>query len=81
MCPPRISFSIFRKVFKKFSSRERSNSFSHLAISLDLYFGFFTRMDLTYALLKNHHEHERRLAELATKTFLSTDEEVEEKRL
>ena len=33
------------------------------------------------ALLKNHHEHERRLAELATKTFLSTDEEVEEKRL
>jgi uncharacterized protein YdcH (DUF465 family) len=32
-------------------------------------------------LLRNHHEHERRLAELATKTFLSTDEEVEEKRL
>lgn len=32
-------------------------------------------------LLKNHHDHERRLAELASKTFLSTDEEIEEKRL
>lgn len=33
------------------------------------------------SLLRNHHEHERRLAELASKTYLSTDEEVEEKRL
>ncbi len=32
-------------------------------------------------LLKNHHDHEKRLAELASKTFLSTDEEIEEKRL
>jgi len=32
-------------------------------------------------LLKSHHEHERRLAELASKTFLSSDEETEEKRL
>lgn len=32
-------------------------------------------------LLNDHHEHERRLAELASKTFLSTSEEVEEKRL
>ena len=32
-------------------------------------------------LLHDHHEHERRLAELASKTYLSTDEEVEEKRL
>ena len=33
------------------------------------------------SLMRHHHEHERRLAELASKTFLSTDEEVEEKRL
>ncbi len=33
------------------------------------------------SLLRNHHDHERRLAELASKTFLSTDEEIEEKRL
>jgi uncharacterized protein YdcH (DUF465 family) len=33
------------------------------------------------SLLRHHHDHERRLAELASKTFLSTDEEVEEKRL
>ncbi|MCC6133589.1 MAG: YdcH family protein [Acidobacteria bacterium] len=32
-------------------------------------------------LLRRHHEHERRLAELATKTFLTSDEELEEKRL
>jgi uncharacterized protein YdcH (DUF465 family) len=32
-------------------------------------------------LLRDHHERERRLAELASKTYLSTDEEVEEKRL
>lgn len=32
-------------------------------------------------LLQKHHDHERRLAELATKTYLSTDEELEEKRL
>ena len=32
-------------------------------------------------LLKNHREHERRLADLASKTFLTTDEEMEEKRL
>lgn len=32
-------------------------------------------------LSKSHREHERRLAELASKTFLTTDEEVEEKRL
>ncbi len=32
-------------------------------------------------LLKDHHERERRLAELASKTYLSVDEEVEEKRL
>ncbi len=33
------------------------------------------------ALLRRHHEHERRLAELASKSFLSSDEEVEEKKL
>jgi uncharacterized protein YdcH (DUF465 family) len=32
-------------------------------------------------LLQRHHDHERRLAELASKSFLSTDEELEEKRL
>ena len=32
-------------------------------------------------LLQEHHDHERRLAELASKSFLSTDEELEEKRL
>jgi uncharacterized protein YdcH (DUF465 family) len=32
-------------------------------------------------LLRDHHDHEKRLAELASKTFLSTDEEIEEKRL
>lgn len=32
-------------------------------------------------LLRNHHEHEKRLAELASKTYLSTDEELEEKKL
>ena len=32
-------------------------------------------------LAKSHREHERRLAELASKTFLTTDEEMEEKRL
>jgi uncharacterized protein YdcH (DUF465 family) len=32
-------------------------------------------------LMKSHREHERRLAELASKTFLTTDEEMEEKRL
>jgi uncharacterized protein YdcH (DUF465 family) len=32
-------------------------------------------------LLKSHREHERRLADLASKTFLTTDEEMEEKRL
>ncbi len=32
-------------------------------------------------LLRRHHEHERRLAELASKTFLTSDEEMEEKRL
>ncbi|KAA0254819.1 DUF465 domain-containing protein [Acidobacteria bacterium ACD] len=32
-------------------------------------------------LLRRHHDHERRLAELATKSFLSSDEELEEKRL
>ena len=32
-------------------------------------------------LLRDHHEHERRLAELASKAFLSSDEEMEEKRL
>ncbi len=32
-------------------------------------------------LLKSHREHERRLAELASKNFLTTDEEMEEKRL
>jgi uncharacterized protein YdcH (DUF465 family) len=32
-------------------------------------------------LLQQHHEHERRLAELASKAYLSTDEEMEEKRL
>ncbi|MEO6324595.1 MAG: DUF465 domain-containing protein [Thermoanaerobaculia bacterium] len=32
-------------------------------------------------LLTNHHEHERRLAELASKAYLSTEEEVEEKKL
>ncbi len=32
-------------------------------------------------LLKSHRDHERRLAELASKTFLTTDEEMEEKRL
>jgi hypothetical protein len=33
------------------------------------------------SLLRVHHDHEKRLAELASKTFLSTDEEIEEKRL
>ncbi len=33
------------------------------------------------SLMKSHREHERRLAELASKTFLTTDEEMEEKRL
>lgn len=33
------------------------------------------------SLLRDHHDHEKRLAELASKTFLSTDEEGEEKRL
>ena len=33
------------------------------------------------SLLRDHHDHEKRLAELASKTFLSTDEEIEEKRL
>ena len=32
-------------------------------------------------LLQNHLAHERRLAELASKSFLSSDEEGEEKRL
>jgi len=32
-------------------------------------------------LLKSHRDHERRLAELASKTFLTTDEEMEEKKL
>jgi hypothetical protein len=32
-------------------------------------------------LMKSHRNHERRLAELASKTFLTTDEEMEEKRL
>lgn len=32
-------------------------------------------------LLQSHHDHEKRLATLATKTYLSTDEEMEEKRL
>ncbi len=32
-------------------------------------------------LLSDHREHERRLAELATKTYLSSDEEIEEKKL
>ena len=32
-------------------------------------------------LLKRHHDHERRLADLASKSFLSSDEEIEEKRL
>lgn len=32
-------------------------------------------------LMKSHRNHERRLAELASKTFLTTDEELEEKRL
>jgi uncharacterized protein YdcH (DUF465 family) len=32
-------------------------------------------------LLRDHHQRERRLAELASKTYLSTDEEIEEKRL
>ncbi|HQR46796.1 MAG TPA: YdcH family protein [Thermoanaerobaculia bacterium] len=32
-------------------------------------------------LMKSHRDHERRLAELASKTFLTTDEEMEEKRL
>jgi uncharacterized protein YdcH (DUF465 family) len=32
-------------------------------------------------LLKQHREHEQRLAELASKSFLSSDEEMEEKRL
>ncbi len=33
------------------------------------------------SLLQNHLAHERRLAELASKSFLSSDEEAEEKRL
>ena len=33
------------------------------------------------SLLNEHHEHERRLAELASKTYLSLVEEIEEKRL
>jgi uncharacterized protein YdcH (DUF465 family) len=33
------------------------------------------------ALLQDHHAHEHRLAELASKAYLSTDEEMEEKRL
>lgn len=33
------------------------------------------------SLLSKHHTHERRLAELASKSFLSSDEELEEKRL
>jgi len=32
-------------------------------------------------LLRQHREHEHRLAELASKSFLSSDEEMEEKRL
>lgn len=32
-------------------------------------------------LMRSHRNHERRLAELASKTFLTTDEEMEEKRL
>ena len=32
-------------------------------------------------LLEEHHEHERRLAELASKSHLSDDEDLEEKRL
>ncbi len=32
-------------------------------------------------LLRRHHDHERRLAELASKSFLTSDEETEEKRL
>jgi uncharacterized protein YdcH (DUF465 family) len=32
-------------------------------------------------LMRDHHERERRLAQLASKPFLSTDEEIEEKRL
>lgn len=32
-------------------------------------------------LLRQHHDHERRLADLASKSFLSSDEELEEKRL
>ena len=32
-------------------------------------------------LLEEHHDHERRLAELASKSFLTTEEDLEEKRL
>jgi len=32
-------------------------------------------------LLQEHHDHERRLAELASKTYLSMSEEIEEKKL
>jgi uncharacterized protein YdcH (DUF465 family) len=32
-------------------------------------------------LLAEHHDHERRLAELASKSHLSEDEDLEEKRL
>ncbi|HKC24760.1 MAG TPA: DUF465 domain-containing protein [Thermoanaerobaculia bacterium] len=32
-------------------------------------------------LLQEHHDHERRLAELASKSHLSMEEELEEKRL
>jgi uncharacterized protein YdcH (DUF465 family) len=32
-------------------------------------------------LVRTHHDFEKRLAELASKTFLSSDEEGEEKRL
>jgi uncharacterized protein len=32
-------------------------------------------------LLQEHHDHERRLAELASKSYLSTEEDLEEKRL
>lgn len=33
------------------------------------------------SLLRDHHDHERRLADLASKAYLSVDEEIEEKRL
>jgi ribosomal-protein-alanine N-acetyltransferase len=81
--PPPIQLDWLRSKRGDSAGAEKSNNqeVSMPTLTEELKRELSTSSEEFQKLLRHHHEHERRLAELASKSFLSSDEEIEEKKL